>query len=54
MVNAINENGGNASIIHLPDLGIFGNTHFPFADVNNLQIADILSAWLHTHRLDRY
>jgi len=54
MVNAINQNGGDASILHLPDLGIFGNTHFSFADVNNLQIADILARWLAEHRLDRY
>lgn len=54
MVNAINQNGGDASILHLPDLGIFGNTHFSFADVNNLQVADILSGWLSEHRLDRY
>jgi hypothetical protein len=54
MVNAINQNGGNASILHLPDLGILGNTHFSFADVNNLQIAGILSQWLSEHGLDRY
>lgn len=54
MVNAINQYGGNASILHLPDLGIHGNTHFSFADVNNLQIADILSQWLSQHGLDHY
>lgn len=53
MVDAINQNGGDASILHLPDLGIHGNTHFSFADVNNIQIADILSDWLAMHRLDR-
>ncbi len=54
MVAAINKHGGNASILHLPDLGIHGNTHFSFADVNNIQIADILSSWLSQHGLDRY
>jgi hypothetical protein len=54
MVDAINRNGGNASILHLPDIGIYGNTHFSFADVNNLQISDILSAFLREHRLDIY
>jgi hypothetical protein len=54
MVAAINQQGGNASILHLPDLGIHGNTHFSFADVNNIQIADILSSWLAQHGLDRY
>lgn len=54
MVEAINKAGGNASILHLPDLGLHGNTHFSFADVNNIQIADILSNWLDRHGLDRY
>ena len=37
-----------------PDIGIHGNCHFSFADVNNLQIADIFSQWLAEHHLDRY
>lgn len=53
MVSAINQNGGNASILHLPDIGIYGNTHFSFSDVNNIQIADLLSQWLSENRLDR-
>jgi hypothetical protein len=52
MRDAINRHGGDASILHLPDIGIFGNTHFSFADVNNVQIADILSDWLHQKGLD--
>lgn len=54
MVNTINAYGGNATILHLPDLGIYGNTHFSFADVNNIQIANILSAFLSQYRLDGY
>ncbi|WP_244406209.1 alpha/beta hydrolase [Methylocella silvestris] len=54
MVKAINKHGGNASLLHLPDIGIFGNTHFSFADVNNIQIADILSDYLQRQGLDRY
>jgi len=53
MVSAINQNGGDASILHLPDVGIFGNTHFSFSDVNNIQIADLLSHWLSEKHLDR-
>jgi hypothetical protein len=52
MRDAINRHGGDASVLHLPDIGIFGNTHFSFADVNNRQIADILSDWLHQKNLD--
>jgi hypothetical protein len=53
MRDAINRHGGDASLLHLPQIGILGNTHFSFADVNNLEIADILSDWLHEKRLDR-
>ena len=52
MRDAINRHGGDASVLHLPEIGIFGNTHFSFADVNNLEIADVLSDWLHQKGLD--
>src|SRR5882672_10739630 len=39
---AINRHGGNATLVHLPDIGIRGNTHFPFADLDNVQIADLM------------
>ncbi len=54
MVATINKHGGNASILHLPNIGIHGNTHFSFSDANNLQIADIFSQWLSQHHLDAY
>jgi hypothetical protein len=38
--------------VSLPDLGIHGNTHFPFADLNNVQIADLLSQFLTDKHLD--
>jgi pimeloyl-ACP methyl ester carboxylesterase len=50
---AINRHGGDAEVIHLPEIGIYGNTHFPFADLNNQQIADLLSRFLHRKGLDR-
>jgi len=34
-------------------VGIHGNTHFSFADVNNLEIADLFSRWLHEKKLDK-
>ncbi|MGL4208176.1 MAG: alpha/beta hydrolase [Candidatus Adiutrix sp.] len=48
----VNDHGGDATVIHLPEIGINGNTHFPFSDLNNLEIADHLSAWLHDKKLD--
>lgn len=50
--NAVNEQGGNVTIIHLPQIGIFGNTHFPMSDLNNIEIADIITKWLHEKGLD--
>ena len=52
-VNAVNSHGGNATVLNLPDLGIHGNTHFAFSDLNNIQVADLLSAYLEQHGLDR-
>lgn len=43
---AVNRRGGDVTVVHLPELGIRGNTHFPFSDLNNLEIADLLSAFL--------
>jgi len=53
MVESINRRGGNASSFSLPDHGIHGNTHFMYSDVNNLQIADLMSKFLHENRLDK-
>ncbi len=44
--DAVNRHGGDVTLVHLPELGIRGNTHFPFSDLNNLQIADLLSEFL--------
>lgn len=52
-VRKINALGGHAEILNLPDKGLRGNTHIPFADLNNLAVADLLSDFLHQHRLDR-
>lgn len=52
-VAAINRHGGHATIVHLPDIGIKGNTHFLMADLNNQQIADLMAGWLHEQGLDK-
>lgn len=51
-VDKINQHGGNAELVSLPALGIYGNTHFPFSDLNNTQIVQLLSAWLQKNTLD--
>lgn len=51
--DAVNRHGGKVTLVHLPEIGIKGNTHFPFSDLNNLQIADLVSDFLHQNRLDR-
>jgi hypothetical protein len=51
-VDAINRHGGDATVVHLPEIGIHGNTHFPFSDLNNIEIAGLLSGWLEKKGLD--
>ena len=51
--DTVNKHGGDVTVVHLPEIGIKGNTHFPFSDLNNVQIADLMSAWLKEKGLDR-
>jgi pimeloyl-ACP methyl ester carboxylesterase len=50
--DAVNEHGGDVTLVELPALGILGNTHFPMSDLNNVQIADLLSEFLADKGLD--
>jgi len=50
--DAVNRRGGDVTVVHLPEIGIRGNTHFPMSDTNNLQIADQLSKFLSKKKLD--
>ncbi|MBV7491227.1 alpha/beta fold hydrolase [Pseudomonas sp. PDM30] len=50
--DAVNKHGGDVRLIHLPDIGIKGNTHFPMSDLNNVQIADLVSGFLTEKHLD--
>jgi pimeloyl-ACP methyl ester carboxylesterase len=45
-VEVVNRHGGDAQLLLLPDVGLHGNTHFPFADLNNHKVADLLSQFL--------
>jgi pimeloyl-ACP methyl ester carboxylesterase len=46
-----NEDGGDATVIHLPEIGIHGNSHFMFQELNNKQIADHIEKWLESKGL---
>ena len=50
--DAVNRRGGDVTVVHLPEIGIRGNTHFPFSDLNNLEIADLMSKFLEKKGLD--
>ena len=41
--------GGDITYIHLPDIGIHGNSHMFMQDNNNLQVADIIIRWIDQH-----
>lgn len=43
---AVNRHGGNVTVLHLPSMGIHGNTHFMMQDLNNEEIAEIILRWL--------
>ena len=50
--DVVNKHGGDVTVVHLPEIGIKGNTHFPFSDLNNIEIADLMSKWLKDKKLD--
>jgi pimeloyl-ACP methyl ester carboxylesterase len=41
--------GGDVTFVHLPDLGIYGNSHMMMLDKNNLQVADVILNWIEQH-----
>lgn len=49
--DVVNQHGGDVTVIHLPEMGIKGNTHFPFSDLNNTQIADLVSQFIEQKNL---
>lgn len=50
--DVVNRHGGDVTLVHLPEIGIKGNTHFPMSDLNNLEIANHLSEFLKKKNLD--
>ena len=48
-VKQVKDAGGDADMMHLPKLGIKGNSHMLMQDRNNLQLADLILAWIDNH-----
>jgi pimeloyl-ACP methyl ester carboxylesterase len=48
-VQQVKDKGGDAEMMHLPKLGIKGNSHMLMQDRNNLQLADLILAWIDGH-----
>jgi hypothetical protein len=51
---AVNDRGGDAEILQLPDVGLRGNSHFMFSDLNNEAVADQLALFLRRKGVDGY
>ncbi len=50
-VETVNRHGGNATLVELPQIGIYGNTHFLMQDLNNDRLAQLLDEWLKSNNL---
>src|SRR5215813_2582377 len=48
-VQQVQDAGGDAQMMHLPKLGIRGNSHMLMQDKNNVQLADLLLSWIDDH-----
>jgi hypothetical protein len=48
-VAAVQKAGGDAEMMHLPALGIRGNSHMLMQDRNSDQLADLVIAWIDKH-----
>ncbi|OOF58213.1 alpha/beta hydrolase [Rodentibacter myodis] len=49
----VNKHSGDVTLVELPKAGIKSNTHFPFSDLNNLEVAEHLQEWLKAKGLDQ-
>lgn len=50
--DTVNRYVGDVTVVHLPEIGIRGNSHFLFSDLNNVEIADLVSEYLAEKYLD--
>ncbi|MDE6657035.1 MAG: alpha/beta fold hydrolase [Oscillospiraceae bacterium] len=44
--------GGDCTVVELPEQNINGNSHFMFQEENNQEIADLIETWLGKHSLN--
>lgn len=44
-IDTINKHGGNATLVELPKIGVYGNTHFLMQDLNNDVLSELLIKW---------
>lgn len=49
LVDQIRKAGGDSTMMHLPEMGIRGNSHMLMQDKNSDRIADLVLAWLDQH-----
>lgn len=45
-VDVLERRGGDAEVLYLPDKGLYGNTHGPYADLNNSDVARLFVEFL--------
>jgi pimeloyl-ACP methyl ester carboxylesterase len=48
-VDQLRKAGGDATMMHLPELGIRGNSHMLMQDKNSDQLADLVIGWIDEH-----
>jgi hypothetical protein len=48
-VQQLKDAGGDAVMMHLPEMGIHGNSHMLMQDKNSLQLADMILDWIDKH-----
>ncbi len=48
-VDKVKAAGGDIQMMHLPELGIKGNSHMLMQDKNNLVLADLILGWIDEH-----
>lgn len=51
--DVVNKHGGDVKVVHLPEVGIHGNTHFMMQDLNNAEVAEHLAGWLQEKGLNK-
>ncbi len=42
--DVVNRHGGDVTVVHLPEIGIRGNTHFPMSDLNDAEMISCRSS----------